>query len=249
MSALIQGQFYSIQTIDLSELTNSKLLSRFDRKYVIPFSELSKLISTLENNYKLLSINGITEQKYKSNYYDSKSFDLYLKHHNKRKNRYKIRTREYIDSKLKFAELKVKNNRGLTEKNRVIIKDLENEDVVIKQLQHQFIENPLQLIKQISIYYHRLTFINNNNEQRVTIDFNLKFMAEEKELKLPNIAIVEIKYGGSIKNSLTPFSSFIKRYESNFSKYCIGISLLYPKIKHNNFQFILKKTIQKHAHS
>lgn len=104
MSANLKGQDIHFQTIDLSELQNNKLLSRFDRKYVIPIECIPEILSIAQNHYDLLSIENKVEQNYISNYFDTEEKTLYQKHHNKRKNRFKVRTRDYVDSKILFHD-------------------------------------------------------------------------------------------------------------------------------------------------
>jgi hypothetical protein len=53
MSANLKGQDIHFQTIDLSELQNNKLLSRFDRKYVIPIECIPEILSIAQNHYDL----------------------------------------------------------------------------------------------------------------------------------------------------------------------------------------------------
>jgi hypothetical protein len=84
MSANLKGQDIHFQTIDLSELQNNKLLSRFDRKYVIPIECIPEILSIAQNHYDLLSIENKVEQNYISNYFDTEEKTLYQKHHNKR---------------------------------------------------------------------------------------------------------------------------------------------------------------------
>jgi len=243
MSANIIGQVTNFQTIDLSELKNNKLLSRFDRKYVIPIDCIPEILSIAQNHYDLLSIENKVEQNYISNYFDTEEKILYQKHHNKRKNRFKVRTRDYVDSKIKFAEIKLKSKNNLTDKHRIQIDTNTDGLFEINKLIEKYIEVPYTVKPQVSIYYKRKTLVNKTIEQRITIDTDLTFSNSESEINVPHLAIIEIKYAGSIQNSKTPFTHILKKHESNFSKYCIGMALLNPNLKKNNFQFILKKTI------
>ncbi len=243
MSANIKGQVTNFQTIDLSELKNNKLLSRFDRKYVIPIEYIPEILSIAQNHYDLLSIENKVEQNYISNYFDTEENTLYQKHHNKRKNRFKVRTRDYVDSKIKFAEIKLKSKNNLTDKHRIQIDTTNDGLFEINKLIEKYIEVPYTVKPQVSIYYKRKTLVHKTNEQRITIDTDLTFSNSESEINVPHLAIIEIKYAGSIQNSKTPFTHILKKHESNFSKYCIGMALLNPNLKKNNFQFILKKTI------
>lgn len=244
MFSNLPDQKLTFQTIELSELKNTKLLSRFDRKYVVPIAYIDEILSIASSEYSLLSIENKVEQNYISNYFDTSEFSLYQKHHNKRIHRFKVRTREYIDSKMKFAEIKIKSKTGLTEKHRIEIEPTNFGTVEIKNLMSNYIKEQVNVIPQISIYYKRKTLVHKVNEQRITIDTDLTFFDKKTEIKIPHLAIIEIKYSGSIQHSKTPFTHIIKKHESNFSKYCIGMSLLHPNLKKNNFQHILKKTIK-----
>ena len=57
----------------------------------------------------------------------SADFDLYHRHHIGRSNRFKVRSRRYVESDLCFFEVKYRNNKGRTIKNR-IRKIIEGED-------------------------------------------------------------------------------------------------------------------------
>jgi hypothetical protein len=232
------------ETLGLSELPENQLLSRFDRKYLIPLSLIDSVLELAKSDYRLLKIGDKTEHRYISTYFDTADYNLYLKHHNKRKLRFKIRTREYLDSQIRFAELKIKGKNGQTEKYRKSLSIADSGENEITQL---LISNAQEFGKMqptIAISYTRKTLFHKNIDQRVTIDTKICFSENGIEKWIPNMAILEVKYSGAKQNSKTSFTQLIHKFERNFSKYCIGVALLHPEIKHNNFLFTLKKIIR-----
>lgn len=236
--------FQYFETIELSELMEKKLLSRFDRKYVIPIDKIESLLDLAKTEYQILKIGEKTEHQYISHYFDTQKYSLYLSHHNKRKVRFKLRTREYIDSQIRFAEIKLKEKNSLTQKFRLNIEQKQNGMKEIHHLMMLYTKELPELIKTISISYKRKTLIHKIIDQRITIDTDICFSENGIEKSMPNLAILEVKYSGAKQNSKTPFSHLIHKFECNFSKYCIGVALLHPDIKQNNFLFTLKKIIK-----
>lgn len=235
---------FIFETIDLSELPENALLSRFDRKYIIPTDKIEAVLELAKFDYRILKIGDRIEHRYNSSYFDTADYNLYLKHHNKRKVRFKIRLREYLDSQIRFAEIKIKGKNGLTEKFR---KSLPPNETGEKEIQQLLISNAHELpnIRQsIAISYNRKTLFHKKLNQRITLDTNICFSENGIEKLIPNMAILEIKYSGAKQNSKTSFNQIIHKFERNFSKYCIGVALLHPEIKQNNFLFTLKKIIR-----
>lgn len=239
-SSLLENQF---DCIELSSLTNNKLLSRFDRKYIIPTDKLPEIFILASEDYQLLKIDNKIQHQYASTYYDTKDYELYLNHHNKRKVRFKVRIREYLDSQLKFAEIKIKGKNKITNKYRLPLDNTRNGEEELYQLIHSYTKKELEIQKTIGIHYKRITFFHRTINQRITIDTDICFSNNSEKKHLQNLAVLEIKYSGIKHQSKTPFSHLIHKFERNFSKYCIGIALLHPEIKHNNFLFTLKKII------
>ncbi len=105
--------------ITLAEMEGVELMDRTDTKYIFNISQLPGVLENLSQYYKLLNVNGVNENKYKTLYFDTPDFQLYMDHHNGRTNRYKVRYRQYVDSGLVFFEIKNKNNKERTIKSRI----------------------------------------------------------------------------------------------------------------------------------
>ena len=108
-----------INTISLAELNSeASLLTRMDRKYLVPPGDTQHVISHLAPRAQVLQIDGLRHFRYASTYFDTPGLDAYFLAARKRRRRYKIRTRTYLDSGLCFLEVKTNGSREATVKDR-----------------------------------------------------------------------------------------------------------------------------------
>ena len=116
-----------LEPISLKEMDKVALLNRTDTKFIFSIPTLVDTLSKLKQHYFALEINGQRTARYKTLYFDTEQKDLFLRHQNGKKNRYKIRIRKYIDSDLCYLEVKLKTNKSRTIKKRIEIVDFETE--------------------------------------------------------------------------------------------------------------------------
>ena len=105
--------------INLDEMEMVSLLNRKDTKFLMSTHQLLNSMRSLQDDYRILSINGKRLNHYRSLYFDTPDFRLYNMHVNGRADRYKVRSREYTDSQLSFLEVKHKTNKDRTIKDRL----------------------------------------------------------------------------------------------------------------------------------
>lgn len=238
----------SFQPISLEQMDNVKLMDRTDTKYVFHNRLLPEILQALQHDYKVLDINGNRVSRYESLYYDTPDFELYHKHQRGKLNRYKIRFRKYVESNLHFFEVKFKNKKGRTIKTRVKQPKIEN-TIHTKAQDLLTTQTPFEahtLEPKLWVNYSRITLVNNNSPERVTIDVNLQFATENQLKEIANIVIAEVKQD---KASSSAFINLMKEKhirEGSISKYCYGVIHLFNHIKHNNFKpaiHLLKKKL------
>lgn len=215
-----------------------KLMDRIDTKFVFNSSELITILNQLPTNYKILEVKGNKVSKYESLYFDTPNFDLYHKHQTGKLNRFKIRFRKYVESNLNFFEVKFKNNKGRTIKTRVkqeqIGEVIQNQAQELLNEKTSYISSDLE--PKIWVNYSRITLVNKNSPERVTIDLNLHFVKDEQVKYIDNLVVAEVKQD---KLGTSPFIKIMKRSHirrGSISKYCFGIITFFEKIKHNNFK-------------
>jgi len=230
------------ETIGLENMKDVQLLDRLDIKYTMNLNELDELLNQCNNDYYVVDINGVKNCTYLTEYYDTANYSMYLAHHQGKQNRYKIRFRTYVDSALKFFEIKFKSNKGMTFKSRVkthlnaTMSDTEVKELLNKKT--NFVYNDLH--KAIVVQYNRITLVNKSKTERITIDTNLTFQLAKQEKTLHNLVIVELKKGRETKSTFIEVAKSLKLKTGSLSKYALGIALLANGIKNNLFKTKIK---------
>ena len=224
--------------ISLEEMDSVKLLNRTDTKFVFSEQQVPQIFESIRDHYQILEIKGVRSNAYRTLYFDTPNFDYYTLHQNGKKNRYKVRFRKYVDSGLCFLEIKFKNNKSRTVKSRIRVPDIETE---MSADSMAFVESVMQhqpvLEAKLWNSFERVTLVNNEAKERLTIDFNLRFDFNGKEAKLENTIIAEVKQEKASRNS--NFVGTIKDLRirpTRISKYCVGALMLNAELKHNNFK-------------
>jgi hypothetical protein len=239
MEAHIKQVLAAFEPITLKEMDNVKLMDRTDTKFVFPASELEHILNDIRDHYRSLEVSGTRVSKYETLYYDTDDLSLYHRHHSGKMNRYKVRSRKYVESDLHFFEVKFKNNRGRTIKERIKTKEIETElsERAAGLLREKTSIEPSTLRSTIWINYSRITLVNKFSSERLTIDIGLNFIAGDRKADLGNIVIAEVKQDKA--NSMSPIISVMKKRRiktGSISKYCFGIITLFDSVRKNNFK-------------
>lgn len=225
--------------VSLEETNEVKLMNRIDRKYWFHVSQLPEFLESTLPNYDILEINGERLLKYRTTYYDTASNLMYLSHHNQKLSRYKIRRRKYLVSDACYFEIKLKNNKRRTVKNRIQIDAngtgfTEKESLFLAE--NTYFENQ-EMHPVLENKFHRITLINKEKKDRCTIDLMPTYWNEKGKIKFDNLVIFELKRGQSLKSS--PMISMLRKLkirQRGLSKYCTGRAMLEPKLKQNAFK-------------
>jgi hypothetical protein len=240
----LKSKIDSLTSVGLYELDSVSLLNRIDSKYVVTYSQLEFIFQCLQSNYSILEIDGVRVFTYENNYFDTPDLLFYKDHHNGYSNRLKVRSRRYVESNLCFFEIKKKEKINRTNKYREEIPDFlttlndERKQIIQNFTRKSIIEVNLILKNN----FNRITLVNKSFTERVTIDCNLSFIDDNKQINFDKVAIIEIKQSkSSQKSELTSFLKVNHFREQSISKYIYGVLLLKPEIKKNNFLPILKK--------
>lgn len=231
------------EAIGLEQMEGVKLMNRTDTKFVFKLPVLAQILEEVLPFYFAVETEGIRLFKYETQYYDTKNLDLYLKHHAGKLKRYKIRHRIYSQSGIGFLEIKFKNNKGRTVKTRT---KCNSRPAEWTQEQVLFLEKnqphwSKDLTPSLRIDYNRITLVNKTSKERVTIDLQLRFIAERCTKEFNQLVIAEVKQDRRIDS---PFLKAMKNChvrEGSISKYCMGIVETGMAPKKNNFKEKLLK--------
>lgn len=244
----IDAEINRFTPITLDKMEAVRMDKRMDTKFVFPLSKLPGLLLQVKDMYYIVEICNQLKQSYETIYLDTPDYAMYKLHHNGKLNRHKIRIRKYLNSKQQFLEIKMKNNKGETIKQRVdcqFIGDSSGAYVQEDALSKEFValHSPYEshMIEPVLLTsFVRLTLVCKDYTERVTIDYNLAYNSMQNTLKkqVEDICIGEIKRE---KNTLTD-SLFMKVcrkekiFPMRYSKYCMGMVMLNTGVKQNLFK-------------
>jgi hypothetical protein len=162
-----------------------------------------------------------------------------MRHHAGRQRRYKVRSRQYVESQRSFLEVKIKTNKDRTVKQRVETGNLVTwwTPEASRFTAAALPEDAGALEPKLWNSFARITLVSKHAAERLTLDLNLRFDDGWQGISLPGLAIAEVKQDGFNRQS-----DFVRQmramaiHANGFSKYCVGAALLYPQLKHNNFK-------------
>lgn len=243
INMMFTESFKRMEPISLSEMSDIKLMNRIDTKYLMPFENLAELLKRLEKDFMIQEVDGQKLAKYSTMYFDTDELSMYTMHHDRRCNREKIRTRSYLDSGISFLEVKKKDNKGRTRKNRISIPNDDFADfsknpeaTVFLNKKTSFIVDEIK--PHISSTFDRITLVNKFKTERITIDTNLCFTNCRTGIKLnlSELVIIELKQDGRIHSLLRDILADFRVFPGGVSKYCLGTVLTNPNVKNNRFK-------------
>jgi len=220
-----------------------RLMDRLDFKYVAPVSLLPALLEKISSLFLVQTINDVRISNYGTQYFDTHRLDYFVMHQNGKLNRQKIRIRSYVESDLAFLEVKNKNNKGRTRKIRVKVAAPLVNSIADLYGEHGFLEkhslfSANSLMPVLENSFKRITLVNCRKTERITIDFNISFLnyTTKNEKKLDDIMVLELKQDGQQYSDFRAVLELLRIRQVSFSKYCMGMVMTNPGVKHNRFK-------------
>ena len=240
--------------ITLAEMDSVKLLNRIDTKYVVPLSLLPTLLDATQDDYYAQETGGKRIAEYDTMYYDTETLDMYIRHHDRQLKRQKIRVRQYVNTSETYLEIKRKDNKGRTKKKRMVVPGFDLQAETMGHTKRE-VWNVADFIGQKTPYswdelsprlrtrFRRITLVNKNKTERLTIDMNLLWEnAVNGESKTyPELVIIELKRNGHVFSPMTKIMIDHRIHPFKISKYCLGIALTTPGLKKNRFKSKIRK--------
>lgn len=232
------------QPISLKELGKAALMDRQETKYIFKKNQILAILPILVKNYYVLEIMTNRICSYQTIYYDTPDRQFFHQHLNGAGTRWKVRQRTYLDTNLKFIEVKTKDNRKRTQKSRQPVDSKGNWNArfpndLISSLTPFKRED---LSASLEIRYSRSTLIKKDHTERVTIDQGLIFTDGVVTHDLADLMIAEVKQ--DTYNPGSPLFGALRSHsirQTPFSKYCVGTILINPDIKHNRYKPIMRQ--------
>lgn len=234
----------NLDSIGLAELeAEAALLTRKDRKYLVPLGVAEQIVA--HDGMRVLEIDGRRNFRYESVYFDTPERVSYLAAAYRRRRRFKVRTRSYLDSGKCSLEVKTREHRGLTEKSRLKY-DIDGRD----QLNAEALTfiNGFESVAPVShepqpvltTRYSRTTLLETASMSRITIDTDLQCVAADgSSVSLPDMAIVETKTTGR-PCVIDRLLWAAHERPTKISKYCTGLAAVTPGLPANKWNRVLR---------
>ena len=230
--------------ITLEEMKSVKLMNRIDTKFVTTMPQLLRLLEMARKEYRVQEIAGERNMLYHTVYFDTPDHTMYHVHQTGHAGRQKVRARSYVSSNLHFLEVKTKNNHGRTKKKRISI---DNADLLNTALAEgekgTFLKEVLRydaktLRPAMDNRFDRITLVNNEQTERLTIDTNLHFhnVTTGNDWYHENLVVVELKRDGLCYSPVLEMLHKLRIHPHGFSKYCMGSALTDDALPKNRFK-------------
>jgi VTC domain len=218
------------------------LLTRVDRKYLLPREALDALLFSLRDDYGVLRAGTRLDARYSTRYFDTSDLRMYDDHRRGRCPRYKVRVRHHIDRSLSFLEVKRKGT------NQQTTKAILNRPFGVAELDPEarhFIDQhcPIaaaSLASGVSIDFRRVTLVGDIVNERVTIDWGFDFHEVSAAARFAHALIVEVKQARYSNH--TPAIRALRAFrirEQSISKYCIATAAV-AAVRSNTFKSALR---------
>jgi hypothetical protein len=254
---IVSRPLLSLPPIGLDELTErAALQTRVDRKYLVPAGEVDGVLAGVGPDTMVLEIDGARSFGYESVYFDTPDLVSYLLAARRRRRRFKVRTRTYLDSCRCWLEVKTRGSRGHTVKHRL---EYEPDQHVTVAPGRQFIDSVLDdesisgtcgmVFEPVLVTrYRRSTLLLPAAESRVTIDTDLTWEHGRSRLRLPELAIIETKTG-STASCVDRLLWSCGYRPLRISKYATGLAALRPDLPATRWRRTLRQHFALADHS
>ena len=253
-----------LATTTLAELNSAAgLLTRVDRKYLVPLKSAQELVDGLAPDARVLAIDEQRRFSYASTYFDTPGLEAFMLAARKRRRRFKVRTRTYLDSGLCFLEVKTNGSREATVKDRFKY-DPDDADRVTPDGRLFVIERLVEsgtcssdeartiadaLVPVMDSTYSRTTLHLPHDEARTTFDTQLTWdlfgpdgKRLERGVSVGHLNVVETKN----PSTASPTDRLLWNQghrPARISKYATGLALLDASLPTNRWNRTIKRDL------
>ena len=229
-------------------------LTRVDRKYLVDRATDAALVPGLAGRFRVLTIDGRTGTTYSSVYFDTPRLDACRDHVQRRRRRWKVRSRLYVEDGLCRFEVKSRDGRGVTTKD--VAASRPQHHGVLHSAEATFVGGALAargldvdvaaLEPSMRVDYRRLTLADTEGGTRITLDWGVQCSLGSGRVWVdPDWVLVETK-GGLRPGPADRLLADLGQRPRSFSKYVSAASLLRADIPDNDVRRLRGR--QLHAH-
>lgn len=237
------------EPIWIEEMDSIKLMNRIDSKYLTDRLVLNDILQdALDEGYRVFENCGKRLLGYDSIYFDTGGIRMFTEHRRGKATREKVRTRSYTDSGQYFLEVKRKDNHKRTKKKRISISSDDFSDFLkdgdaCSWLDGHSDYNAAELSPSLETTFRRITLVNKNLSERITIDTSVAFrnMRIDSFADLGTAVVIELKQDGRAKSQMKDILLKHRVKPVRISKYCIGIVSTDSSVHQGRFKSKLRE--------
>lgn len=245
MTTLLARRLEIPPAITLAELdAAASLQTRRDRKYLVPVTTAATLVERLAMAARVLEIDGLRSFAYESVYFDTPGLVSYLAAARRRPHRFKVRTRTYLDSGRTLLELKTRDGRGRTVKERLdrgTAPGRSTEPVILGGDElaflaaHDEVGGAAANLRPVLVNRYRRATLLLADGSRLTIDVDLEAAAPGGlGVRLRDTAVVETKSAGAPSPADRVLWELGVR-PTRISKFCTSLAAMRPELPANRW--------------
>ena len=243
MTHRIDHALAGFRPITLDALNDkAAMLERLDNKYIVTAPQMAAALTRFAGHFDVLEIDGKRAFTYRTCYFDDSALSSYRDHHQGRRRRAKVRTRDYCDAGLRFLEIKLKDRRSVTIKKRLKLQP----DGALDAAGLRFIDAeyralygepfPGRLQPVIRMQYRRITLVARDSRERMTIDSGLVFHSGGQRRQVdPGMFIIETKSERANGLADKILRSLHLHPTKRVSKYCVAMASMGRAPRANRF--------------
>ncbi|RYB89374.1 polyphosphate polymerase domain-containing protein [Nocardioides glacieisoli] len=233
-----------LPAVSLAEVNaDAELLTRIDRKYVVPAADLDAVLTGIQS-LRVLEIDGRRCSRYESTYLDTVHLDSWSASAHRRRRRWKVRTRTYADTGERWLEVKTRGLRGTTVKERLPHPGAD--DLVVPAAADAWVRDrlgaahvhdvdPGGLVATLHTSYRRTTLLLDGGAGRATIDRELHWASSHGTAAVGDVLVIETKAGSARPGPLDRRLWELGHRPVRISKYGTGLALLTPDLQRNRW--------------
>ena len=218
-------------------------------------------MQALDPSLTVLEIGGRRRHRYDSTYLDTPELEAYWRAARRRRHRFKVRTRHYVDTDLAFTEVKTRGPRGSTVKSRVpsVPGASDVAPLGLTTADDAFVGTELAraglahvdvdgLVPTLRTSYLRSTLWLPGSGARVTLDVDLSWSLpwDDTVGSVPGLAVVETKTAGASTGVDRALWSQGHR-PVRISKYATGLALMLPDLPAHRWHRVRTRHLQQHV--
>lgn len=217
-------------------------LTRVDRKYLVDRRVAEAFLTRLPDSFRVLTIDGRAATSYSSVYFDTPCLDACRDHVQRRRRRWKVRSRLYVEDQLCRFEVKTRDGRGITEKAIAVSRPdrhgslgPEEAAFVTRALDVRGLDIEVaSLVPSMRVDYQRLTLADTAASLRVTLDRGVECVLGDGRVWVDEDWVLVETKGGLRPSAADSLLGSLGARPRSFSKYVSAASLLRADIADND---------------